>query len=103
MACALQGKRIPEFWKLVNTNLGGRVPLPTVVNGTSGAKQIAAMWRKHFEGIYNDPTCYSSSDVLDTISHSNDRHIPAICTDEVLSALEKLKSRKGGWVGSPNA
>ena len=45
---SLQGKRNVEFWRLVNRDLGGRVCLPSVMNGVSGGRQIA----KNVEGPF---------------------------------------------------
>ena len=42
-----------EFWKEVKHMNASNTPLPTCIDGISGADNIAQMWRDHYSDIFN--------------------------------------------------
>ena len=42
-----------SFWKEVKSINNSRTPLPTSIEGVSGSCNIAELWRKHFDNLFN--------------------------------------------------
>ena len=98
LALSLLKKEQSGFWSLVKQQLGGRTPLPPSFGGVTGSVSIANMWANHFKSLFNDSSCSSDSGFLDSIISEQSPDIPPITTEEVCSAVSKMKSGKApGW------
>ena len=98
LASSLLNQDPTRFWSLIKRDLGGRIPLPPSVGGSTGNKNISAMWKAHFEAIFNDQSCESDMGTLAWFSQEPAPYTPPITADDVGSAVAKLKSGKSpGW------
>ena len=94
LALSLLTEPASQFWSWVNRELGGRCPLPPSIGGLTGDAAIADMWMKHFQKMFNDPSCSSNMDVLDQLQQAPVARVPPITTDDALRAICRLKSGK---------
>ena len=53
LARDMERKDAKSFWRNVSKVHNSKLPLPTVVNGCSGEKDITNMWKEHYDGILN--------------------------------------------------
>ena len=91
----LESKNGKYFWKKVSKINGKHLPLPNVVNGCHGEKDIGNMWGDHYETLLN---CVKSDQCIEKIidflsSHSNIK-IVFIQPCQVKDALQSAKRGK---------
>jgi hypothetical protein len=92
-----------SFWKSVNNVCGKKVPTTEVVDSTCGPKNIANMWKDHYEKLFNSPVSHSSA-VEDnnfvfnylkdiTVNDQYNEHC-FVTPDEIMRSIHSLKSGK---------
>ena len=67
-------------------------PLPTCIDGISGADNIAQMWRDHYSDIFNSAN--QSIDVVYNVDESTDFGDVAVPSEEVERAVRELVVNK---------
>ena len=89
MAKKLQINNVYEFWKEVKVVNNSKMPLPSSIDGITEPENIAELWRRPYENIFN---CVKSEVFnIGEIPHSDG---VVIWPDEVSYAIEKLKINK---------
>ena len=63
-------------------------PLPTCINGISGADNIAQMWRDHYSDIFNSVN--QTIDVVYNVDESTDHGDVVVSSEEVERAVLEL-------------
>ena len=53
MARKLQQKDVLDFWKEVKIINNNKVPLPSNIDGVTGSPNIADLWKRHYEDLFN--------------------------------------------------
>jgi hypothetical protein len=82
-----------EFWKEIKIMNNCQTPLPAHVDGVTGEKHIAKMWRAHFQGLFNcvDASRPSISDDFYCSDSNEDVYVSPL---EVERAVMDLPTRK---------
>ena len=88
MAEKLMDNSPTGFWKEVKNMNGANTALPCNIEGTSGAGNIAELWRLHYSGLFN---CIQSEPY--TVGSIEDEAV-AISIREVLDAIRNLADNK---------
>ena len=83
MARKLQQKDVLDFWKEVKIINNNKVPLPSNIDGVTGSPNIADLWKRHYEDLFN---CVKS-DVFNVGAVSHDNVV--IRPDEIRNAIER--------------
>ena len=95
MAKDLESKNNKSFWKKVSKINRKHLPLPNVLNGCHGEKDIANMWRDHYETLLN---CVKSDEckekIIDFLSSDNNIKNVVIQPCQVKEALKSAKLGK---------
>ena len=81
LARKLVDKNPMEFWKEVKHMNASNAPLPTCIDGISGADNIAQMWRDHYSDIFNSVN--QSIDVVYNVDESTDFGDVVVPSEEV--------------------
>ena len=103
LAASLLSQEYSRFWVLVKQQLGGGTPIPPSFGAVVGSEDIANMWADHFKAIFNDTSCGSDKDIISHFVNAQSPEVPPITTDEVCSAVGKLKNGKAaGWDNMSN-
>ena len=103
LAKALQDKDCMQFWRDVKSQGNRKLAPADTVEGQAGGANIAALWAKHYEGIFNCVKNHGSR-------HSVMRHIEERCSritsdevtrwrftqDNIRDNIKMLKKRKAG-------
>ena len=91
LARKLVDKNPIEFWKEVkymNASYVGPTPLPTCIDGISGADNIAQMWRDHYSDIFNSVN--QTIDVVCNVDESSDFGDVVVPSEEIKRAVREL-------------
>ena len=89
MAEKLQKNNVDGFWKEVKVLNNSKMPMPSSIDGTTGPDNIAELWRRHYENIFN---CVKS-DVFNLGEITSNDGV-TVRYDEVKYAIEKLVLNK---------
>ena len=95
MAKDLESKNDKSFWKNVSKINRKHLPLPNVLNGCHGEKDIVNMWGDHYETLLN---CVKSDEckgkIIDFLSPENNIKNVVIQPCQVKEALKSAKLGK---------
>ena len=52
-----------DFWKEIKGVSNAKMPLPTSILGVTGERNIASVWRDHYNSVFNstDAGCYTAN------------------------------------------
>ena len=92
LARKLVDKNPIEFWKEVKHMNASNTPLPTCIDGISGADNIAQMWRDHYSDIFNSVN--QTIDVVHNVDESTDFGDVVVLSEEVERAVRELVVNK---------
>ena len=92
LARKLVDKNAIEFWKEVKHMNASNTPLPTCIDGISGADNIAQMWRDHYSDIFNSVN--QTIDVVYNVDESTDFGDVVVPSEEVERAVRELVVNK---------
>ena len=92
LARKLVDKNPMEFWKEVKHMNASNTPLPTCIDGISGADNIAQMWRDHYSDIFNSVN--PVIDVVYNVDESTDFGDVVVPSEEVERAVRELVANK---------
>ena len=91
----MMDKDMASFWKSIRKSNNVRVPLPSMIDGCTGDKNIADMWQDHYKSILNSVKNTTHKkfvyDKLNTI-HSESILISASDIECALKSLKRGKS-----------
>ena len=97
LAWKLVDKKHMEFWKEVKHMNARNTPLPTCIDGISGADNIAQMWRDHYYDIFNSVN--QPIDVVYTVDESTNFGDVVVPSEEVDRAVRELVVNKFCGIG----
>lgn len=81
-----------EFWKEIKAMNNNKTPLPSCIEGVSGAENIADLWRGHFEDLLNS-VGHSKQAKFDGVVNEEKEDINVV-RNEVSSAIRELDINK---------
>ena len=81
-----------QFWKEINSINSSNMPLPTAINGVTGAENILNLWKKHFFDLFNciRGTSYNKNNLLLHTTYSEIK----VTVEEIRKAICKLENNK---------
>ena len=91
IADALCDESEGNFWKEIRKVSPNNVPLPTNIEDATGKKEIADLWKDHFEKLLN---CVKNKDNSDLIFESEFKPELVIGADQIEDAINKLAEGK---------
>ena len=97
LAEKLLGKSDKLFWSEIKKMNRGNTPVVSTVNGVTGSKNIAEMWKKHFETLLNSSkNVDKKNEVLDAVSgvNSNNCYFVRFSVDEIKDGFKNIKNGK---------
>lgn len=80
-----------DFWKEIRVMNNSHTPLPLNVEGINGAENIAAMWKNHFQDLFN---CIQRYDLSDIDCNNTNVSDVVVCENEITSAIKSLSLGK---------
>ena len=80
-----------NFWKEIKKQSPNNIPLPTSIGEATGKKEVASMWKNHFEKLLN---CVKDRDKSSSQVQLNADPNIVINIDEIEFAINKLTSGK---------
>lgn len=89
LARKLLNKNPKEFWKEIKIMNNCNMSLPTNIEGVTGKKNIAELWRKHYFELFN--SINKNNDMSPTVTYSNDM---VVYGTEIEYAIGKLDLNK---------
>ena len=90
LANNLMQNNITSFWKEVKSLNNCKTPLPTNIDGVVGEQNIADLWKKHYECLFNSVKS-NAQEVNYTLVYSDEM---LISDDEIRKCIVKLDKNK---------
>ena len=92
MAKKLENENYNEFWKEVKVDNNSKVPLPCSIDGVSGRKEIADLWKSHVKGLLNSVRGINNSRQYECKNNVYEDVI--VSKEEIGIAISRLESGK---------